>query len=61
LRVIEAALVQCDREEARWADAYAGEAIGLPELKRYHEQISARREPLHPQQTSLRAELEAIG
>jgi hypothetical protein len=58
---IEAALAKCDREEQRWAEAYAGDVINLLELKRHREQIAARREPLHAQQTSLQVELNAIG
>jgi site-specific DNA recombinase len=60
IRFIEAALARCDREEHRWAEAYAGEVIGLEELKGYRADISARRQSLQVQQSALRAQLDTI-
>jgi site-specific DNA recombinase len=61
LSLVDTGLTKCDREEQRWAEAYAGEGINPQELKRYRNEIAMRRESLQAQQTSLLAELNAIG
>lgn len=58
--LVESALAKCDKEERRWAEAYANEVISLAELKGYKEEISARRGSLQAQETELQARLEAI-
>jgi site-specific DNA recombinase len=43
---LDAALVKCDRESARWDEAYAHEVISLDELKLYRAEIATRRQQL---------------
>jgi site-specific DNA recombinase len=45
-RALESALARCDREEQRWAEAYASEVISLEELKTYRADIGRRRRDL---------------
>lgn len=61
LSLLAALLGKCDREEQRWASAYATEVISLEELKGYRAEIATRRESLLAQQTALQARLEGIG
>jgi site-specific DNA recombinase len=61
LAAIDAALLKCDREAQRWADAYAGEVINLAELKAYRADIEKHRQSLLTQQAACQAKLEAIG
>jgi Recombinase zinc beta ribbon domain len=61
IALIEAALAKCDREAQRWADAYAGEAINLAELKGYRAEIATRRQSLQAEHAACQRQLEAIG
>ena len=61
LALIEAAVAKCEREAQRWAKAYAGEVIGLDELKGYRADIAVRRQRLWAEQAHCQAKLEAIG
>jgi hypothetical protein len=61
IEVIEAGLAKCGREAQRWAEAYAAEVIGLPELQEYRRQIGTRRQQLQARQAALHAETGAIG
>jgi hypothetical protein len=58
---IAAALAKCDREEQRWAEAYAAEVINIAELKGYRGEITARRQGLLTEQRMLQAKLDTIG
>src|ERR687887_362364 len=40
LGLVEMGLAKCEREEQRWAEAYAGDVIHLRELKRYRGEIA---------------------
>jgi site-specific DNA recombinase len=59
--VIEAALVTCDREAERWANAYAAAVIDLDELKGYRADIQARRQSLQAERAACQRQLDAIG
>jgi hypothetical protein len=61
LELIETALRTCDREETRWAEAYAAEVINVRELKAYRADIAIRRERLHAERATVQARLDAIG
>jgi chromosome segregation ATPase len=61
IEVIAAGLATCAREAQRWADAYAAEVIGLPELKEYRREIGTRRQQLQDRRAAIHAEVEAIG
>jgi hypothetical protein len=60
IALVEAALARCDREEQRWADAYAAEVINLIELKGYRAEIAERRQSLVVRSAELQASLERI-
>jgi hypothetical protein len=55
------ALAKCDREEQRWARAYADEVINLAELKGYRSEILARRRGFETQRQEFQDSLERIG
>ncbi|HEY7491474.1 MAG TPA: recombinase family protein [Candidatus Tectomicrobia bacterium] len=57
---IDAALVKCDREAQRWADAYAAEVISLEELKGFRAGITTTRERLLGERVSRQAQLETL-
>ena len=59
--LVEDALAKCDREEQRWAQAYAGEVINLAELKGYRAEIDVRRESILTQRQQLQTRLDTIG
>jgi site-specific DNA recombinase len=61
LDLVPASLGKCDREEQRWAKAYADEVISLDELKGYRAEIVTRRQSLLVQQAALQARLQGIG
>jgi site-specific DNA recombinase len=61
MTLVHDALTKCDREEQRWADAYAGEVISLHELKNYRAEIAVRRQHLDAQRETFQATLESIG
>ena len=61
LTVIETALVRCDREAQRWAEAYASEVIDVGELKSYKRETDARRQSLVAERDACQRHLEAIG
>jgi hypothetical protein len=44
------ALRRCDREEQRWAEAYAAEVIDLTQFQGYKTEITMRRQSLLAQQ-----------
>jgi hypothetical protein len=50
LRAIQVALRRCDREEQRWAEAYAAEVIDLTQFQGYKTEITMRRQSLLAQQ-----------
>jgi DNA repair exonuclease SbcCD ATPase subunit len=60
IALVEAALARCDREEQRWADAYAAEVINLVELKGCRAETAARRQGLAARGAELQASLERI-
>jgi site-specific DNA recombinase len=60
LDLMHDALARCQREEARWTQAYAAEVIDLAELKAYRADIAARRQGLHEQQQSVQAQLDSV-
>jgi hypothetical protein len=60
LALIEAALARCEREAQRWAEAYAGEVIGLDKLRGYRAELAARRQSLWAEQAHYQVKLEAI-
>jgi chromosome segregation ATPase len=61
LSLVQDALTKCEREEQRWAQAYASEVINLSELKGYRADITARRQSLFKQQRELEEKLDSIG
>jgi site-specific DNA recombinase len=61
LAAIDAALMKCEKEAQRWAEAYAAEVISLEELKAYRADIVARRQGLLEEQSTRQASLQAIG
>lgn len=61
LELLETALGKCDREETRWAEAYAAEVINIRELKAYRADIALRRQRLHAERVAVQAGLDAIG
>jgi chromosome segregation ATPase len=61
LNLLTASLGKCDREEQRWAKAYADEVISLDELKGYRAEIATRRQSVLAQLARLQARLEGIG
>ena len=61
LAAIDAALMKCEKEAQRWAEAYAAEVISLEELKAYRADIVARRQDLLAEQQTRQASLQAIG
>lgn len=58
--LIDAALAKCDREERRWAEAYAAEVISLEELKGFRAGIATTRQGLHTEQARLQADMDAL-
>jgi len=50
LQLIRTALERCDREERRWAEAYAAEVIDLKQFQGYKAEIEMRRQGLLAQQ-----------
>ena len=59
--LIASGLTKCDREDQRWADAYAGEVINLAELKAYRADIELRRQSLLTEHAACQRQLDAIG
>jgi hypothetical protein len=57
---LDSALRKCDREEQRWADAYAAEVISLEELKGFRAGIAANRQGLHIERERLHAQLDTM-
>jgi hypothetical protein len=41
-QALKSALARCDRDERRWAEAYAAEVISLDELKIYRADLTRR-------------------
>ena len=60
LSLIDAALAKCNREERRWADAYAAEVISLEELKGFRAGIAATRQGLHAERAQRQAHMDAL-
>jgi site-specific DNA recombinase len=60
IALLEASLARCDREERRWADAYAAEVINVIELKGYRADIAARQQSLASHRAELQSRLERI-
>jgi site-specific DNA recombinase len=54
------ALERCDREQQRWAQAYAGGVIDLDELRQYRGEIDARRQSLLAQRATYTHRVEAL-
>jgi hypothetical protein len=61
MALIKAALVKCERDEQRWAEAYIAEVINVAELKGYRAEIDERRQGLLAEQAQLQVQLEAMG
>jgi hypothetical protein len=58
---LDTALAKCDREGARWDEAYAHDVISLEELKLYRADIATRREQLLAERTQRQAQMDLIG
>jgi site-specific DNA recombinase len=54
LQLIQKALERCDREERRWAEAYAAEVIDLKQFQGYKAEIEMRRQGLLAQQSACK-------
>jgi site-specific DNA recombinase len=54
LQLVSAALGRCDREEQRWAEAYAAEVIDLKQFQGYKAEIEIRRQSLFAQQAECK-------
>ncbi|MBI3327032.1 MAG: hypothetical protein HYZ81_10070 [Nitrospinae bacterium] len=59
-RAIESVLARCDREEQRWAEAYAVEVINLAELKAYRAEIAERRRDLQTELELLESQRQTM-
>jgi site-specific DNA recombinase len=60
LALFDKALAKCDREDQRWAEAYANEVIRLEELKQFRAEIAVRRQSVLGQRAAVQAKLETI-
>ena len=58
---LETALAKCDREGARWDEAYAREVISLDELKLYRADIATRRQQLITERAQRQVQMGLIG
>lgn len=58
---LDTALAKCDREGARWDDAYAREVISLDELKLYRADIATRRQQLITERAQRQTQMGLIG
>jgi site-specific DNA recombinase len=58
---LDAALAKCDRESARWDEAYAHEVINLEELKLYRADIATRRQQLITERAQRQVQIDLIG
>lgn len=58
---LDTALAKCDREGARWDEAYAHDVISLEELKLYRADIATRREQLLAERAQRQAQMDLIG
>jgi site-specific DNA recombinase len=60
MSLVDDALAKCDREEKRWAQAYADEVINVAELRGYRAEIGARRQSLLGHRQALERQRETI-
>jgi site-specific DNA recombinase len=58
---LDAALTKCDRESARWDEAYAHKVVSLEELKLYRADIATRRQQLITERAQRQAQMGLIG
>lgn len=61
LEAIAACLARCDRDDKRWLDAYAVDAIDVEQLKTYRADIAKRRGDLERRRGEVEAQIEATG
>jgi hypothetical protein len=58
---LDTALTKCDREGARWDEAYAREVISLDELKLYRADIATRRQQILTERAQRQAQMGLVG